>query len=101
MHILKPAVAAALIATAAAAEAQIVNDVWVGDQATALERPVFAYPADRNLCPGGRVPVVAGDAICCGTPTAPGYGMMPAAVRHHAPAPRGRLVEGAKGAVHD
>ncbi|RBI84331.1 hypothetical protein DRV85_12905 [Rhodosalinus halophilus] len=72
MRIARIAAAAGLIAAAAAARAEIVNDVWVGDQSTALERPVFAYPADRNFCPDGLVPVVAGDAIACGTPTAPG-----------------------------
>lgn len=71
MRIARIAAAAGLIAGAAAAEAEIVDDVWVGDQSTALERPVFAYPADRNFCPAGLVPVVAGDAIACGTPTAP------------------------------
>jgi hypothetical protein len=72
MRIARIAAAAGLIAAAAAAEAEIVDDVWVGDQSTALERPVFAYPADRNFCPDGLVPVVASDAIACGTPTAPG-----------------------------
>lgn len=47
------------------------------------------------------MPVAAGDAIFCGMPTAPGHGMMPAVARHHGPAPCGRRVEGAKGAVYD
>lgn len=66
---------------------------------------IYAYPGANN-CPAGLQPVVVGGAICCGTPTATGYGdytPMPRKVvkkRHYSPAPRAYAPEGIKGVVY-
>ena len=99
--ILAAAVAATFAAVSAPAGAEIVGDVWVGDGTPALERPIFAYDADRNYCPGDLRPVVGGNGIRCGTPTAAGYGDRPMAGHHRGVGGHGRLMEGAKGVVYD
>jgi len=51
------------------------GDAYTGDGThNPNSGPVYAYPTTHNYCPAGLRPVVMGGVVCCGTPTAAGYG---------------------------
>lgn len=50
------------------------GDMYMGDGTNNPNSgQVYAYPGENN-CPTGMRPIVMGGVICCGTPTASGYG---------------------------
>ncbi|SPF78068.1 hypothetical protein [Pseudoprimorskyibacter insulae] len=84
------------------------GDIYMGDGTNNPNSgQIYAYPTKANYCPAGLQPVVVGGVICCGTPTAPGYGdhtLAPKAVykkkTYSAPAPRIYAPEGVKGVIY-
>lgn len=104
---LTPFIAAAALALSATS-ALAWGDMYMGDGTNNPNSgQIYAYPTSTNYCPAGLRPVVVGGVICCGQPTAPGYGdytPMPKKVYKKAPAakaaPRIYAPEGYKGVIY-